>query len=244
MNSIQKRTEQKDSAVSPVVGVMLMLVVTIIIAAVVASFAGGLVTNTEKAPTTMLNVHIYSATDVGGTMSSTYAPDFTIDDLSGDPLDTSELKITFSWTNASTGKIYSSIYDGPGMNNFSANFTYYSYENSSLYLNQNPGAAFGEGILTTGDHVQTGANYLYQDYIVAYGGTGTTIVHQGSPFMDDLMGRDITSEFTPLAGNAGVSAAITEKGVMSLLPVGTSVHVTISHVSSGLVIFDKEVYVQ
>lgn len=33
----------KDSAVSPVVGVMLMLVVTIVIAALVASFAGGLV---------------------------------------------------------------------------------------------------------------------------------------------------------------------------------------------------------
>ncbi|MDO8871141.1 MAG: type IV pilin N-terminal domain-containing protein [Methanoregula sp.] len=37
-------------AVSPVVGVMLMLVVTIIIAAVVSAFAGGMHTSTEKAP--------------------------------------------------------------------------------------------------------------------------------------------------------------------------------------------------
>jgi flagellin-like protein len=39
-----------DNAVSPVVGVMLMLVVTIIIAAVVSGFAGGLSQSTSKAP--------------------------------------------------------------------------------------------------------------------------------------------------------------------------------------------------
>ncbi|MFA4849242.1 MAG: type IV pilin N-terminal domain-containing protein [Methanoregula sp.] len=38
-----------ESAVSPVVGVMLMLVVTIIIAAVVSMYAGGMSTGTEKA---------------------------------------------------------------------------------------------------------------------------------------------------------------------------------------------------
>jgi hypothetical protein len=40
----------KDLAVSPVVGVMLMLIVTIIIAAVVSGFAGGLVGTQQKAP--------------------------------------------------------------------------------------------------------------------------------------------------------------------------------------------------
>jgi FlaG/FlaF family flagellin (archaellin) len=40
---------KKDEAVSPVVGVMLMLVVTIIIAAVVSGFAGGLAGGTSKA---------------------------------------------------------------------------------------------------------------------------------------------------------------------------------------------------
>jgi len=39
-----------DQAVSPVVGVMLMLVVTIIIAAVVSAFAGGMSTGKDKAP--------------------------------------------------------------------------------------------------------------------------------------------------------------------------------------------------
>ncbi len=45
-----KHTIQKDNAVSPVVGVMLMLVVTIIIAAVVSAFAGGMASSQEKVP--------------------------------------------------------------------------------------------------------------------------------------------------------------------------------------------------
>ena len=43
-------TVLSDHGVSPVVGVMLMLVVTIIIAAVVSAFAGGLSQSTGKAP--------------------------------------------------------------------------------------------------------------------------------------------------------------------------------------------------
>jgi FlaG/FlaF family flagellin (archaellin) len=41
---------RRDDAVSPVVGIMLMLVVTIIIAAVVSGFAGGLASGTDKGP--------------------------------------------------------------------------------------------------------------------------------------------------------------------------------------------------
>ncbi|WP_319377845.1 type IV pilin N-terminal domain-containing protein [uncultured Methanocorpusculum sp.] len=244
MNSIQKRTEKRDNAVSPVVGVMLMLVVTIIITAVVASFAGGLVTNTEATPVASLDVNIYSVANVGGTMSSTYAPDFTIDHLSGDPLSTADLRITFTWTN-STGHTFRSVYNGAGDVNFTETFTSYPGYNSSMYLNDLTvgSPAFGDAVLTVGSHLQTGANNLYQDYF-DYGGNGTTIVHKGSQFMDDLIGRDISSEFTPIAEDAGTSAAITDKGVMELLPVGTGVHVTITHIPNGKAIYDKVVYVQ
>lgn len=57
-----------DEAVSPVVGVMLMLVVTIIIAAVVSAFAGGLTDNTQKAP-----------------QASVVATDFVVKDVRYDP---------------------------------------------------------------------------------------------------------------------------------------------------------------
>jgi archaeal type IV pilus assembly protein PilA len=45
-----KMHKKNESAVSPVVGVMLMLVATIIIAAVVSAFAGGMVSGTSKTP--------------------------------------------------------------------------------------------------------------------------------------------------------------------------------------------------
>ncbi|MDO9325739.1 MAG: type IV pilin N-terminal domain-containing protein [Methanoregula sp.] len=52
----------QDTAVSPVVGVMLMLVVTIIIAAVVSAFAGGLSGSNEKAPQVQISAS-YSLSD-------------------------------------------------------------------------------------------------------------------------------------------------------------------------------------
>lgn len=48
--------KMKDSAVSPVVGVLLMLVVTIIIAAIVSGFAGGMAGTQQKAPQASFDV--------------------------------------------------------------------------------------------------------------------------------------------------------------------------------------------
>ena len=50
---IQKKSED---AVSPVIGVMLLLVVTIVLATIVAAFAGGFGTETEPAPATAVDV--------------------------------------------------------------------------------------------------------------------------------------------------------------------------------------------
>ena len=57
---IMNLKERKEDAVSPVIGVMLMLVVTIVIAAVVAAFAGGLATETESAPVAVLDADVYA----------------------------------------------------------------------------------------------------------------------------------------------------------------------------------------
>ena len=47
---------KSEDAVSPVIGVMLLLVVTIVIAAVVAAFAGGLGTDVDTAPVTVVDI--------------------------------------------------------------------------------------------------------------------------------------------------------------------------------------------
>ena len=61
--AIMKKSNKED-AVSPVIGVMLMLVVTIVIAAVVAAFASGMATSTETAPSVILKANV-DATDSG-----------------------------------------------------------------------------------------------------------------------------------------------------------------------------------
>ena len=108
MTPIMKRTE-KDDAVSPVVGVMLMLVVTIIIAAVVAAFSTGMVSTVEKAPFAALDVKMFSGND--GIIKDVY-----IDHLSGDALYTGDLKIKFTWkggSNEYSGGVSSLVSDDP-----------------------------------------------------------------------------------------------------------------------------------
>ena len=59
MTYLRRCTKKKgDDGVSPVVGVMLMLVVTIIIAAVVSGFAGGLINGQSKSPSLTMDVKI------------------------------------------------------------------------------------------------------------------------------------------------------------------------------------------
>jgi FlaG/FlaF family flagellin (archaellin) len=89
-----KRTDH-EHAVSPVVGVMLMLVVTIIIAAVVSAFAGGLAGTTSKAPSASIDARIQIDADngMGGKNSA-----MTFEHLSGDSILTKDLEIITYYT--------------------------------------------------------------------------------------------------------------------------------------------------
>ena len=89
-----QKDKQNQNAVSPVVGVMLMLVVTIIIAAVVSAFAGGLSQNTPKAPQVTIGAEAHNNQDIiisfngGDTLSAgaitvkTYIPEGADKDMS------------------------------------------------------------------------------------------------------------------------------------------------------------------
>lgn len=81
---IMNLKERNEDAVSPVIGVMLMLVVTIVIAAVVAAFAGGLGSDVEMAPTAALDIDVYSDGKV------------KIESLSGETLIPSEITVKAS----------------------------------------------------------------------------------------------------------------------------------------------------
>jgi len=109
-----------EQAVSPVVGVMLMLVVTLIIASVVSAFAGGLWGNVQKAPS--------------GTIQATIVPDeqnipenITLTHMGGDPFQIKDVKLIVSndtWNmvfinnSSSSANLVKVYYDGdtsPGL---------------------------------------------------------------------------------------------------------------------------------
>lgn len=98
MNRLHRKN---DEAVSPVVGVMLMLVVTIIIAAVVSGFAGGLAGTTQKAPSIAANAEIANT----GEWGTSYF-DIRVQSVS-DPIPSKDLQIITFWekTNASGTKL-------------------------------------------------------------------------------------------------------------------------------------------
>jgi archaeal type IV pilus assembly protein PilA len=84
--------DQKERAVSPVVGVMLMLVVVIIIAAVVSGFAGGLMNGQKKAPLLSLDTHIVNTGYWSGSHFSAQVTGVE------SAIPTSDLKIVTKWS--------------------------------------------------------------------------------------------------------------------------------------------------
>lgn len=91
-----------ESAVSPVIGVMFMLVVTVIVAALVSSFASGLGSTAEPAPTTAFEISI-RAGDAVGRGATTSAPGMepecvVLTVVSGETLHSRDLKIITTYT--------------------------------------------------------------------------------------------------------------------------------------------------
>lgn len=93
-------TKKSEDAVSPVIGIMLLVVVTVVIAAVITTFATGVVGSTEPAPVATLDVEILSNVNTleeHGTKGLA-GPDLWITHLSGEAVDTADIELQFSWT--------------------------------------------------------------------------------------------------------------------------------------------------
>ncbi len=90
---MQKIRMIKDSsAVSPVIGVMLMIVVTVILAAAVSSYSNGMMTNAKVAPAGAFDVEI--AKDIDANMNNVDSMSYiSIRQITGDPIKTGDLKI-------------------------------------------------------------------------------------------------------------------------------------------------------
>lgn len=224
---MQKKSED---AVSPVIGVMLMVVITVVIAGVIAAFGTSMVGNTEPAPSAVLDVEIINFDNQmdGGDYPNLMAPDFRITHLSGDPIDTGDIEIRFSWTDSDKVK-HSSTYSATSVEG--VDVMYLEVPNAGIDVNPGSGSSklkgipFGEAELETGYTIKTVSKALGN---VQAGETE----HKKSKYMDYIF------------NNGQENPAGTTNGVMDWLEKGTKVDVTILHIPSNSIIYDKAVIVK
>jgi FlaG/FlaF family flagellin (archaellin) len=117
MNYLKRIIQEKgEDAVSPVVGVMLMLFVTVIIAAVVSAFAGGLSGGgSQAAPTVSLDVQIINTGSSSG--SGFFA---TVTSVSN-PVKTQNLKLITAWS--TTNRTNNQMINGGNMSAYMSGST-------------------------------------------------------------------------------------------------------------------------
>jgi len=223
---------KKENAVSPVIGVLLMLVITIIIAAVVSGFAGNMVSGQKSAPSVSMDITIKNT---GEWRNS--AIQFTVKSIS-EPIPTKDLKIYTEWTNASG--ISGGNITAKGLNDPNTVYSSYSY--------QSPGG-YGPG--TKGDQTSYGglpAAQHFGNYTLMAGTTmrsnaaGSTTATNGGYGINGPL-------YSYNEGNTWTSA--NEDGVMAILGnnwnslrPGDAVTVKILHIPSGKFIYTKNVMVE
>lgn len=90
-----KQQKRNEDAVSPVIGIMLMLVVTIIIAAVVTGFATDLSKDTDKTPIALFEVKDVKLKEYTGIdVTYTYLESFGLKHKGGDPIRLQDVQLT------------------------------------------------------------------------------------------------------------------------------------------------------
>lgn len=100
----------KDSAVSPVIGIMLMLIITVVLAAVISGYSGGIAKVQTKPPTLVFDARLVN--NVTETEESFL--DITIISIS-DGIPTRDLKFQTEWMNESQKIQRNSLSFGTGI---------------------------------------------------------------------------------------------------------------------------------
>jgi archaeal type IV pilus assembly protein PilA len=251
-------TCRNEMAVSPVIGVMLMLVVTVIVAAVLSGVAGGMMGGTnQKAPTLAMDIKIINM--------GTYTGSGFFASVTGvsEPINTGDLKIVTSWkaknqTTAATvsggnttipgntnvniiGTISQSIYlvapfgAGPGINGTAT----VGYQDSNPTKPTRRSQQFGNYTLMPGTALSAqpaGQNsYSYLGGTWGDGGsTGTYGYGVSSPYIYTVATAG-TNYLDPISALLGPN--------WPDLRAGDVVNVKFVHIPTGKVIFNKDITV-
>ncbi|MDD3574688.1 MAG: type IV pilin N-terminal domain-containing protein [Methanospirillum sp.] len=225
----------KDSAVSPVIAVMLMLVVTIIIAAVVSGFAGGLIGDAKKAPSVAMDVKIKN----GGSFSNSF---FEGKVLSiSEPVSTSLLSLVTTWSKNGETKVTKVL-----PNHNSTNWDRWNATRNAPW-------GYGVGISEMNSGVPNKMPQQFGNYTIS-GGTILYALPAGQaggfiiPSDPGASGYGVSTPYTYTADyDSGGDykdgmQTILGKG-WEVLRTGDVVNVKLIHLPSGSTILDKEVVV-
>lgn len=213
----------KDSeAVSPVIGVMLMLVVTVILAAAVSSYSSGMMDTSSKAPVAAYEVEIIKDAEQTG-MPGITCSELIIREVTGDPIKTEDLKLVTINPNAVGPQVMQVLPN-------SENTHYHTpwglwYNGTSPFWNNQAMGSFGDAAVDFGN------------YTVKPG-----VVMNAQDWSNYARGIWNTTTGTYDGGNVtGMQAVIADWGNVS---EGDFITVKLIHTPSGKVIFDSEVEVR
>jgi FlaG/FlaF family flagellin (archaellin) len=225
-----------ENAVSPVVGVMLMLVVTIIIAAVVSAFAGGLSSTQQKAPAAAFEARI---------SNSGYWGTSTFDLLcksTDTAIPTKDLKLVTTWTNKSGGVVQTVVTGPSGVPNTNSGTSGPTgYYHSPL--------GFGPGVNQT----KYSGGYFTDQYYGNYSLMAGTRMHNsayGYSMTYGGYGNDPSERYQYTSGT-GYTVGTTTDGMQAILGrdwnelrPGDVVQVELIHIPSQKIIFNEKVKVE
>jgi len=231
----------QESGVSPVVGVMLMLAVTIMIAAIVSATAGNFSNTEKKAPSAILDVSIYAAKDYG----SFSTPAMIIRHVSGNVLQTKDLQIVTYYSVPGTGNISRGTLMGETAVQGESGWSDFSDSDKCGALFINDENRFGSDTVQSsyGGHANwfgnSSAAFKPGDILVTpaqfCGNTGdadsASNLHR-NPGMEKLFPNVIFIEGTGSRGQP-----------TGQFQAGNVVSVKIIHTPSGQIIFDKDVVI-
>lgn len=223
--------KHKEEGVSPVIGVMLMLVVTIIIAAVVSGFAGGLAGGSQKAPAASFEARIVNSGSWGTSM-------FDIMCKGTDAgIPTKDIKLVTTWTKKD-GTVVRTLTTGPS----TVNNTQYSSNSYHSPL------GFGPGVNRT---VFSG-NYYIDQCFGQYTLVAGTRMHNSAYGWSTALGGygvDPSTRFQYTYGSTYTNTSVDAMQAIlgpdwNELRVGDVVNVQMLHVPSQKIIFNENIKVE
>ncbi|MFA6333111.1 MAG: type IV pilin N-terminal domain-containing protein [Methanoregula sp.] len=213
--------------VSPVVGVMLMLAVTVIIAAIVSAAAGGLSGSSKQAPSAILQVHFYENKSYG----DSFVNSMTIEHVSGDPIQTKDLSISTYFRNKTGQLIKGSLMgETPAEVDTDGNTEYYG----ALFINDQD--RFGDSPMVGS------ADGRYKSWF----GNASAVLMAGDSLVTPAPYYSDTTDKENLALDKILNfQTYDHDGDMDNgYKAGSVITVKIVHIPSGQVIFDKDVVIQ